>query len=236
MKLSILFHVIIWLTLLPVLYINILVYRMAKRETMMLSWELKVDSICNMISTIHHLFFIGIVNFGFPASVILGEWYCYVSKVIISFDLLRHLTMTFSIGVYRYIFIIHGESMSVERKKRIKKTLFATKVLFLVLFTSKFVIFGGSGKFWSFFCNENKSGLTANYLNTTHLGWLPAEWFYIVHPGKNALVTIFGLIENGASAVSLKVFCVIVDLLILVSILNVTEGVLHYRIGSFLKK
>ena len=203
---------------------------------MILSWELKVDSICNMLSTIHHLFFIGIVNFGFPASVILGEWYCYVSKMIISFDLLRHLTMTFSIGVYRYIFIIHGESMSVGRKKRIKKTLFASKVLFLVLFTSKFVIFGGAGKFWSFFCNENESGLTANYLNTTTLGWLTAEWFYTVHPGQNALVTIFGLIENGASAVSLKVVCVIVDLLILVSILNVTEGVLHYRIGTFLKK
>ena len=207
---------------------------MAKRETMMLSWELKVDSICNMISTIHHLFFIGIVNFGFPASVILGEWYCYVSKVIISFDLLRHLTMTFSIGVYRYIFIIHGESMSVERKKRIKKTLFATKVLFLVLFTSKFVIFSGKGKFWSSVCNKGEPGLTANH--EFYLGWFPAEMFYTEPPGQHAIITIFGLVEHGALAVSLKVFCIIVDLLILVSIVNVTEGVLHYRIGTFLKK
>ena len=236
MKLSILFYVTLWLTLLPVLYINVLVYRMTKRETMILSWELKVDSICNMLSTIHHLFLSGTLSFGFRASVIWGEWYYYVSKMIISFDVLRNLTMTFSIGVYRYIFIMHGESMSVERKKRIKNTLFATKVLFLVLFTSKFVIFGSTEEFWNFFCNENESGLTANDLNTTTLGGLTAKWFYTVQPGQNALVTIFGLIENGASAVILKVFCVIVDLLILVSILNVTEGVLHYRIGKFLKK
>ena len=236
MTLSILFYVILWLALLPVLYINILVFRMAKRETMILSWELKVDSICNMLSTIHHLFPLGILNFGFPASVIVGEWYCYVSKMIISFDVFRSLTMTFTIALYRYIFIIHGESISIERKKRIKKTLFATKVLFLVLFTSKFVIFGGTGEFWNFFCNKNESGLTANHLNKTTLGGLTAKLFYTVHPGQNALITIFGLIENGASAVILKVFCVIVDLLILVSILNVIEGVLHYRIGTFLKK
>ena len=86
MTLSILFYVMLWLPLLPVLYINILVFRMAKRETMILSWELKVDSICNMLSTIHHLFFIGIVKFASPASVNLDEWYCLVSKIINSFD------------------------------------------------------------------------------------------------------------------------------------------------------
>ena len=207
---------------------------MAKRETMILSWELKVDSICNMLSTIHHLFFIGIVNFGFPASVILGEWYCYVSKMIISFDLLRHLTMTFSIGVYRYIFIMHGELMSAKRKKLIKRTLFATKALLLVLFTSKFVIFSGEGKFWNSVYNKGEPGLSANH--QFYFGWFPAEMFDPEPPGQYAIITIFGLVEHGALAVILKVFCIIVDLLILVSILNVTEGVLHYRIGTFLKK
>ena len=207
---------------------------MAKRETMILSWELKVDSICNMLSTIHHLFFIGIVNFGFPASVILGEWYCYVSKMIISFDLLRHLTMTFSIGVYRYIFIMHGALMSAKRKKRIRRTLFATKALLLVLFTSKIVIFSGEGKFWNSVYNKGEPGLSANH--QFYFGWFPAEMFDPEPPGQYAIITIFGLVEHGALAVILKVFCIIVDLLILVSILNITEGVLHYRIGTFLKK
>ena len=236
MKLYIFFYVILWLTLLPVLYINILVYRMAKRETMIISWELKVDSICNMVSTIHHLFFVAIVRFAFSASVNLGEWYFLVSKIIISLDIFRDLTMTFSIGVYRYIFIIHGELMSAKRKKRIRRALFATKVLLLVIFTSKFIIFDGTGKFWNSLYINYEPDLAANYVNTTTLGWSTAEIFYTVHPGQNGIVTIFGLIENGASAVSLKVFCVIVDLLIFVSILNVTEALLHYRIGVFLKR
>ena len=117
MTLSILFYVILCLALLPVFYINILVFRMAKRETMILSWELKVDSICNMLSTIHRLFFVAIVKFAFPASVNLVEWYCHVSKIIISLDIFRHLPMTFSIGLYQYIFIMHKELMSAKRKK-----------------------------------------------------------------------------------------------------------------------
>ena len=207
---------------------------MAKRETMIISWELKVDSICNMVSTIHHLFFVAIVRFAFSASVNLGEWYFLVSKIIISLDIFRDLTMTFSIGVYRYIFIMHGELMSAKRKKRIKRTLFATKALLLVLFTSKFVIFSGKGKFWSSVCNKGEPGLTANH--EFYLGWFPAEMFYTEPPGQHAIITIFGLVEHGALAVILKVFCIVVDLLILVSILNITEGVLHYRIGTFLKK
>ena len=221
---------------------------MAKRETMMLSWELKVDSICNMVLTIHHLFFTGIVMFASPASVNLGEWYCHVSDVIIQLDIFRTMTITFSIAVYRYIFIVHGKLISSKkRKKLIRRTLFATKSIFLVLFTSKFIIFEGRVNFWESLCNEcefgltpndPEFGLTTNYQNATFLGRLTSELFYFTHPdpGKNAMVTIFGLIENDALAVSLKVFCIIVDLLLIVSILNVTEGVLHCRIGKFLKK
>ena len=245
MKLSIVFYVILWLTFLPVLYINILVYRMSKRESMILSWELKFDSICNMLSTIHHLFFMGIVMFAFPASVNLGEWYCHVSNVIVSLDLFRTMTMTFSIGLHRYIFIVHGENHSATVKKRIRRTLFATKLAFLVLLTTKFVIFDSKVKYWNTLCNGSELGLTAyhpefgltaNHPNVTFFGWLTKEVFYSVHPGENAIVSIFGLIKNGALADSLKVFCVIVDLLIFVSILNVTEALLHYRIGVFLKR
>ena len=124
--------------------------------------------------------------------------------------------------------------MTAERKKRIRRALFATKALLIILFTSKFVIFSGTGKFWSSLCNKGHQGLTANH--EFYLGWFPAEMANTEPPGQHAIITIFGLVKNGALAVSLKVFCIIVDLLILVSIVNVTEGVLHYRIGTFLKK
>ena len=208
---------------------------MAKRETMILSWELKIDSIFNVLSTIYHLFIMGIVQFAFPAFTNLGAWYCHLSNVILSLDLFRHLTMTFSIGVYRYIFIVHGELMSEKRKQQIRMMLFVTKAICLVLFTSKFVIFHPNAKFWSSMCSESEFGPAANYSNATTLGWSTVELFYTVDPGQNTMVTVFGKIENGAIAVSLKVFCVIVELIIFVSILNVTEGVLHYRIGKFLK-
>ena len=84
-------------------------------------------------------------------------------------------------------------------------------------------------------CGESGFGLTANYSNATTLGWLTANLFYTVDPGQNTMVTIFGKTENGAVAFSLKVFCIIVDLIMFISIFNITEGVLHYHIGKFLK-
>ena len=84
-------------------------------------------------------------------------------------------------------------------------------------------------------CGESEFGLTVNYSNATTLGWLTANLFYTVDPGQNTMVTIFGKTENGAVAFILKVFCIIVDLLFFISIFNITEGVLHYHIGKFLK-
>ena len=232
-KVDILFYVIQCLLFLFTLYINILVHRMAQREKMALSWELKVDSICNIFSSIYYLIFMAIAKFVSPPLVSFGEWYCKASEVIMAFDLFRTLTITFTIGVYRYVFIVHGEWINTTeaRKKLVKRAIFVIKLFFLVLFTTKFVVFNRNSPFikvWNKWCREGEFGPTIFRLSSeTH--------FYSLTPDRNAMVTLFGLIKNVGLSACLKIFCVIVDLLIFLSVLNFTEGVLHYQIGIFLK-
>ena len=241
LKVSILFYVIQCLLFLFTLYINILVHRMAQREKMVLSWELKLDSICNIVSSIYYLIFMAIAKFSSPPLVIFGEWYCKASEVIMAFDLFRTLTFTFTIGVYRYVFIVRGEWINIyeSRKKLVKRTMFLIKMFFLVLFTAKFVIFNRNSPFielWSHWCSEGVPHTTPRNANSTISILSHEKHFYSVTPDGNAMVTLFGLIKNGGLSTSLKIFCIIIDLLIFISILNVTEGVFHYRIGKFLKK
>ena len=241
LKVSILFYVIQCLLFLFTLYINILVHRMAQREKMVLSWELKLDSICNIVSSIYYIMFMAIAKFSSPPLVIFGEWYCKASEVIMAFDLFRTLTFTFTIGVYRYVFIVRGEWINIyeSRKKLVKRTMFLIKMFFLVLFTAKFVIFNRNSPFielWSHWCREGVPHTTPRNANSTISILSHEKHFYSVTPDGNAMVTLFGLIKNGGLSTSLKIFCIIIDILIFISILNVTEGVFHYRIGKFLKK
>ena len=234
-KVDILFYVIQCLLFLFTLYINILVHRMAQREKMALSWELKVDSICNIFSSIYYLIYMAIAKFSYPLSEIFGEWSCKVTDVIMSFDLFRTLTITFTIGVYRYIFIVHGEWIGESRKKRVRRAIFLIKLFFLIIFTSKFVIFNRNNPFielWNSWCSEGVLNTTPKSSNATIF---TMSHIYAETPDRKAMVTLFGLIKNGGLSTCLKLYCILVDVLMFLCILNLTEGVLHYKIGKFLK-
>ena len=234
-KLDFLFYVIQCISFLFTLYFNTLVHRMAQREKMVLSWEFKVDSLCNIFSSIYYLIYMAIAKFSYPLSEIFGEWSCKVTDVIMSFDLFRTLTITFTIGVYRYIFIVHGEWIGESRKKRVRRAIFLIKLFFLIIFTSKFVIFNRNNPFielWNSWCSEGVLNTTQKSSNATIF---TMSHTYAETPDRKAMVTLFGLIKNGGLSTCLKLYCILVDVLMFLCILNLTEGVLHYKIGKFLK-
>ena len=89
---SIWFYVIQWLLILPTLYLNILVFRMAMRDAVALSLELKLYSLCNILSSIYILIFMGVIKFAFPASSTVGSWYCHISNIAL-FDRHAHFLL-----------------------------------------------------------------------------------------------------------------------------------------------
>ena len=240
-NISIVFYVMQCLLFLPDLYVNTLVLRMAMRESVILSLELKLNSVFNMISSIYNLVFMGTIHFASPASSKIGTWYCHVSSVILTLEMWRVSVLTTSVAVYRYIFIIHREKAKYSRKreKRVIWVILMTKWLFLLVFTAKFIIFNGNFiavNFWNAVCYGVMPGSNpAEYSTSTMTEYVNERFFYLVTKEKGELITIFGTMENGVTSFFLKVLCIMVDMLILVSCLNISEGVIYYRIAKYMK-
>ena len=240
-NISIVFYVMQCLLFLPDLYVNTLVLRMAMREAVILSLELKLNSIFNMTSSIYNLVFMGTIHFASPASSKIGTWYCHVSSVILTLEMWRVSVLTTSVAVYRYIFIIYREKAkcSKKREKRVIWVILMTKWFLLSVFTAKFIIFNGNYiavNFWNAVCYGMMPGSTpAENSTSTMTEYFNERFFYLVTKDNSELITIFGTMENGVASLFLKVFCIIVDMLIVVSCLNISEGVIYYRIAKYMK-
>ena len=238
---SIWFYVIQWLLILPTLYLNILVFRMAMRDAVTLSLELKVYSFFNILSSMYILIFMGVIKFAFPASSTVGSWYCHISNIALSLDMWRVTVFSTSVAVHRYIFIMYRETVkaSNKREKRVIWTILIAKWLMLLVFTAKFIIFNDKDQFakvWITVCNGETIGSLPTDNSTLSMSqYMAKNLFFVLTEDKSALITSFGDISNGAVAYSLMVFCVVVDVLILATTLNIGEGLMYYRTAKYMK-
>ena len=101
-NISIVFYVMQCLLFLPDLYVNTLVLRMAMREAVILSLELKLNSVFNMISSIYNLVFMGLPPiFRWLVNVCLNHTYpnCFllVNKIFPWFTNFSAKCQTFTI-------------------------------------------------------------------------------------------------------------------------------------------
>ena len=238
---SIWFYVIQWLLMLPTLYLNILVFRMAMRDAVALSLELKVYSLCNILSSIYILAFMGVIKFAFPASSTVGSWYCHISNIALSLDMWRATVFSTSVVVHRYIFIMYRETVkaSNKRENRVIWGILIAKWLILLVFTAKFIIFNDKNLFakvWITVCNGEMIGSPPTDNSTLTLSqYIAKNAFYVLTEDKSALITSLGDISIGAVAYFLIVLCIIVDVLILATTLNLGEGLMYYRIAKYMK-
>jgi hypothetical protein len=238
MTTSIIFYVIQCLLLPPTLYVNILVLRMLKRENLSISLELRTASIYNIISSIIDLAHQGILKFGFPASVNIGPWYCYVSSVVMVIGMYREVIHSLSLTVFRYIFIIYQEKLTTDKnRKQVTWLIFIVKWFSILMFSTKFVIFNTDEfvLFWTSICDGSYLIPAIKQDNTTLFEEVTERIFYrLSKDDDQALITIFGNV-HGELAIVLKVFCVISDVLTIVICLNLMEGFLYYKIAKYMK-
>ena len=143
MTVSIIFYIIQWLLFFPTLYVNFLVIRMTNRESLSINLELRSISIIYIASSISSLIYQGMIKFLFPVSLLIGDWFCQTTNVFMSAVLMQQLFSTFSISIYRYVFIVHGDKYT--RTKRVQRnvtwTIFIGKTVVLLLLTAKYIIF-----------------------------------------------------------------------------------------------
>ena len=239
-NISIVFYVVQWFLLFPTVYVNILVYRMVKKEDLLISLELKVVSVVYITASLCSIVYQAVIILAFPASHLIGNWFCETSNVLMSAVLVQQLILTFTISLHRYVFIIYSDATTKTEKirKRVTWSIFVVKLIVILLITAKFVIFNEKYafvKFWTSVCNGNVLNQSAGLVNgTQYMEMLFERAFYRIEKDNRTLITLFGAV-TGNLAYALKAFCVIIDVFILVTCSNLLEGLLYYRVAKYME-
>ena len=238
---SIIFYIIQWLLFFPTLYVNFLVIRMANRESLSISLELRSISVIYIVSSICILVYQGMVIFLFPVSLVIGDWFCETTNVFMSAVAVHHLLSTFSISIYRYVFIVHGDKYT--RTNRVQRNvtwiIFIGKIVVLFIITAKYVIFDPKYlfvKFWTGVCNGDilKDDMNGMY-NSTVIEYIGEGFIHVRSEENYSVMTIFGNVENQVFGFVLRIICVIISLITFLTCSNVTEGIMYYKIAKFWK-
>ena len=232
---SIIFYSFRLLMFFPTIYVNILVLRMSKREDLLIASELQMVSMIYIWTAFLSLIYHGVVEFAFPASIVIGDWFCSLSNVLMSAVMFQQLILTFTITLNRYVFTVFREktTKTEKRQKRVIWAISVMKMIVILTLTAKFVIFDDEHqyvKYWNSVCNGN---MTVDK-GQKHI--LDEMQTYRQTKDTHALITLFGNIENPSLKYTLQAFCIAADLIFILTCLNLTEGYLQYEISKFMKR
>ena len=232
---SIIFYSFRLLMFFATIYVNILVLRMSKREDLLIASELQMVSMIYIWAAFLSLIYHGIVEFAFPASIAIGDWFCSLSNVFMSAVMFQQMILTFTITLNRYVFTVYREK-TTKTEKRQKQFIWAIsvmKIIVIIILTAKFVIFDDENqyvKYWNSVCNGN---MTVDK-GQKHI--LDEMQTYRHTKDTHALISLFGNIENPTLKYPLQAFCIAADLIFILTSLNSTKGYLQYKISRFMKR
>ena len=243
---SIVSYILQLLIFFPILYVNILVICMTQRESLSISLELRWISFHCIISSIWSLIYTGMIKFAFPVSSVVGDWFCETANVLMSAMLFQDLIATNTISIYRYMFIIYREKYATSEKikKRVTWTIFLCTRFMILIMTAKHIIFNHKylfSKYWTSVCNGDV--VLNGVYNSTEIKYTDNVFHeygeklsYVYSTDSKSLVTIFGDIDNKFLTFTLQLFCYIVDLLFVLTLGNLTEAILYYKISKYWKR
>ena len=159
--------------------------------------------------------------------------------VFMSTVMFQQLLFTFTISVYRFVFIIFREANTKtnKRKQLVTLVIFAGKWILLFVISAKFIIFNEKYQFVKFYtsvCNGEilRQGVTEN-TNLTTTDYFKSTVAYQLSKEDESLVTIFGNVEDPVLSGSLKAFCIVTDIIVVFTCVNLAEGILYYRISKY---
>ena len=245
---SIISYLVQWLLFFPTVYVNVLVIQMVKHESLSISLELTWISSTYVISSIFSLVYVGMIKFAFPVSFLIGDWFCQTANVFMSALMVQELVATFTVSLYRYVFIMYREKYATSEKiqKRVTRIIFLSTRFGILLMSAKYIIFNHKYlyvKFWTSVCNGDVLKYTADEIyNSTEIESSKNIIYEYIEKlsyrgteDNTALFTIFGTVENPALVRFLQLFCVVIDVMIFLTLMNWTEGIMYYRIANFWK-
>ena len=121
-------------------FLNTKIIQVSRREKE-ISWMLDVtNSIVLMFHFAHIIIMYEITYVVQDLYLYLGEWYCYVSKVITMIGNAHSTQNSFVIALFKYVMILHFPTPSEKKKKHMKYFFSAVNIIYPVFVIGMFFI------------------------------------------------------------------------------------------------
>ena len=113
----------------------------ALKHDQAIAWEINLAHSVLMIAIFSSSSILEIINYIQPSLYDnLGKWYCYLILPVILFGFFEMLFHSLYVSIYKYIFIVHSETVTRIGKQTIKRILLWTYFIILVSWTVSLAI------------------------------------------------------------------------------------------------
>ena len=168
-------------------------------------------------------------NFINPLNIIVGQWFCTFSRFAWYFLAIVVAFHSFIAAVMRYCFIIHATKVNIYGKEKLKKLFLSLSVLIPFLLSFWKVNDGSDLDAISFinkcYGKHHKSFLietsTLNVFKKTFCQY-----------GGSSKIGVYGQLI----AILTQISCIACTLTMIITMANITEGVIYFRLFSHLNR
>ena len=111
------------------------------RRDQLMAWDIDLAHSIVMIATFSSILILESISYVDPTSYdIFGQWFCYSLLSLWKFGGLEMAFHSLYISFYKYIFIIHSETVNLIGKSKVKKLLLSTYFIFLISWTVSYAV------------------------------------------------------------------------------------------------
>ena len=208
-------------------YLHWKVFWSLKQENGVIKHMAQIFTISQMINWPLTIFMISITNFIYPLNQIIGQWFCTIVVPINIFFNLVTASHSFLSALMRYILIVHSEKVKAWGKEKVKK-LFIILTIFLPFLIT----------FW-----KEVDGSELHPISFVNKCYGKHDRVFLVETSTvNVLKKSFCAMETYEEgdpialivAMLKQLFCAASTITIIVMASNLSEGIIYYKLFSYM--
>ena len=209
----------------------------ALKHDQAMAWEINLAHSILMIAIFSSSSILEIINYIQPSLYDnLGKWYCYLILPEILFGFFEILFHSLYVSIYKYIFIVHSETVTRIGKQKMKRVLLWTYFIILVSWTVSLAIRENFGS-RKVFQNDVSCGVFHALGTSSREADEEATQSIIRHLFSCSIDDLKqNKLENVIVNILTKVFCTTQSIINIVIGLNILEIFFYFRIFGHMNR
>ena len=210
-------------------YLNIKILKMLKRDQSILKDITYTVIIAQIIYCPLLVFLVTSTNFLYPLNKVIGQWFCYISRFVLYFVANIIFFHSCVAAFMRYLFIVHSRKVEFYGKEKLKMIFVLLSILIPLIVTIGKVNDGSKLDTLSFVNKCNAKDHEVFLFETSTINVMK-KGFCVV--GGYDESDIYGQ----GIAILKQLSCIASTGVMLIMASNVTEGIIYYRLFSYMNR